>query len=68
MPPAGVSDGRRLLSVRAAAQAAACSDDTVRRAIASGELEARRLGPSGNYRVPTDALEHWLRPATEGEQ
>jgi excisionase family DNA binding protein len=61
--PTDVGDGRRLLSVRAAAQAATCSDDTIRRAIATGELEAHRLGPSGNYRVSPAALHEWLTPA-----
>ena len=59
--------GRRLLSVRAAAQAAACSNDTIRRHIREGRLQALRLGAAGDYRIPADALDRWLTP-TETEE
>jgi excisionase family DNA binding protein len=40
-----------------------CDVVTIRRAIQAGELRALRLGRHGDYRIPVDALEKWLRPA-----
>ena len=54
---------RSLLTTRTAADTASCDVVTIRRAIARGELQALRLGSTGDYRIPADALEAWLRPA-----
>ena len=53
----------RLLSTGAASRVASCHRSTIVRAIERGELEAVRLGRKGDYRVPVDALNQWLRPA-----
>jgi excisionase family DNA binding protein len=45
----------------AAARVAGVHGTTIWRAITSGELEARRLGRHGHYRVTPDALEAWLQ-------
>jgi excisionase family DNA binding protein len=54
--------GRRLLTTGGAARLADCDSATIRRAIVRGELEALRLGKRGDYRIPADALNEWLRP------
>jgi excisionase family DNA binding protein len=54
---------RPLLSTGSAAALAGCHRVTIVRAIQAGELEAGRLGRTGDYRVPVDALNQWLRPA-----
>jgi excisionase family DNA binding protein len=46
-----------------AAALAACHPLTIRRAIQAGALEAVRLGEHGDFRIPADALDRWLRPA-----
>ena len=56
---------RSLLTTRTAADTAACDIVTIRRAIARGELQALRLGSHGDYRIPSDELERWLRPAQD---
>jgi len=53
----------RSLSTGAAARVACCHRTTIVRAIERGELKAVRLGRKGDYRVPVDALNQWLRPA-----
>ena len=65
VPPATV--WRSLLTTRAAADTGTCDVVTIRRAIQAGELRAVRLGGHGDYRIPTDALEDWLRPAQPEE-
>jgi excisionase family DNA binding protein len=57
---------RRLFTTADAARAAGCSQATILRALQRGELEGFRLGPSGDHRVPSDALARWLRPAGPG--
>jgi excisionase family DNA binding protein len=52
--------GRRPLSTGAAAVVAGVHATTIWRAIISGELETRRLGRHGHYRVAPDALDAWL--------
>jgi excisionase family DNA binding protein len=54
---------RPLLSTGSAAALAGCHRVTIVRAIQAGELEAVRLGRTGDYRVPVAALNDWLRPA-----
>ena len=41
---------------------------TVWRAVRAGELRALRLGGRGDYRIPVDALEEWLRPAHDPDE
>ena len=53
------------LDVRGVAAVVGCSTKTVYRAIASGELEACRLGPRGRYRITPAALDAWLHSTTE---
>jgi excisionase family DNA binding protein len=57
---------RRFLTTGTAARLAACHPVTILRAIERGELEAVRLGPSGDHRIAPEALEEWLRPAGPG--
>jgi excisionase family DNA binding protein len=57
-----------LLSTGSAAALAGCHRVTIVRAIQSGELEAVRLGRTGDYRVPVDALNDWLKPAHAPEE
>jgi excisionase family DNA binding protein len=59
----GGSPRRPLLTTRSAADTAACDVVTIRRAIQAGELRALRLGGHGDYRIPVDELDRWLRPA-----
>ena len=65
LPP--VASERRSLSTGAAARLASCHRTTILRAIARGDLRARRLGPTGDFRVPVDELDAWLQP-TNGEE
>lgn len=41
-----------------------CSDKTIRRAIARGELKAYRLGKSRAIRISEYDLARWIRPVT----
>jgi excisionase family DNA binding protein len=50
------------MSTGEAAALAGCSPTTVWRAIHRGELEAVRLGRSGDFRITPVALEAWLQP------
>jgi excisionase family DNA binding protein len=63
LPP----EERRPLSTGAAADLAGVHATTIWRAITSGELEARRLGAHGHYRVAPEALDAWLLRTTDGE-
>lgn len=56
------------MSTGSAAALASCHRTTILRAIQAGELEAVRLGISGDYRVPVDALHRWMRPAHPNEE
>jgi len=53
-----------LLTVAEVAQRIRQSEDTIRRKIAAGELEAVRLGEHGPLRVPEEALAAHLRPTS----
>lgn len=53
---------RELLTVDEIAVRLAVHRATVYRAIDRGELQARRLGENGSYRVTEAALEAFLRP------
>ena len=56
--------------IKEAAEQCACSTDTIRRAIARGELPAYRLGSSRVIRIKARDLEKFMRPVTPlaGEQ
>jgi excisionase family DNA binding protein len=54
---------RELLTASDVATRLGCSPFTVYRAIASGQLAARRLGVNGTYRISETDLESFLRPA-----
>jgi excisionase family DNA binding protein len=53
-----------LLTVAEAARRLKQSQDTIRRKIATGALEAVRLGEHGPLRVPEEAIAEHLRPAS----
>lgn len=48
LPPNKINKPRTLLTVKDVAELDACSEKTVRRAIAAGLLEVVRVGPSGH--------------------
>lgn len=54
-----------LLTIPEAARLLRVSTHTVRRRIADGQLEARRVGALGPLRIPARALGGLLRPAHE---
>jgi excisionase family DNA binding protein len=58
-----VSPSPRFLSVYETARYFRQSEETIRRKIRAGEIDAVRLGVHGPLRVPVDALEEHLRPA-----
>jgi excisionase family DNA binding protein len=51
----------RLLTVPQAAEALGHSRRTVERWIAAGQLRAVRVGPRHPWRVPTEAVEEFIR-------
>jgi excisionase family DNA binding protein len=53
---------RRALSTGEAAALASCHPTTIRRAILAGQLEAIRLGRTGDFRIAPEALTKWMRP------
>jgi excisionase family DNA binding protein len=53
------------MSTGEAAALASCHPTTILRAIQRGELQAVRLGRRGDHRIHRQALEEWMRPATE---
>ena len=55
-----LDSSRPLLTLPEAAAAVGCSARTLRRAIESGELEARRIGAHGHFRVAPEAVERML--------
>lgn len=59
------TSGRRLVSIRYAAEAVGCNPITIRRRIAAGDLEAFRMGPR-LIRVEMAAVEGLLRPIPGG--
>jgi len=55
-------------SIKGAAEAVSMSDDSIRRAIAAGDLRAKRVGkpdaagnPTGAYRITAAALDKWIQ-------
>ncbi len=59
---------KQYLHIKEAAAELDVHPSTIRRAIASGELDAVRLGPHGRVRVPREALAEFVRPYIENEQ
>jgi len=59
-----VATTAELLTVAEVARRLRQSQDTIRRKIAAGELEAVRLGEHGPLRVPEEALAAHLRPTS----
>ena len=53
------------MSVEAAARLVGVSPSTVRRALVRGDLEGYRAGQRGQFRIPPEALEQWIRPAAD---
>ncbi len=56
----------RYLTVEEAALWSRQSRSTIRRKVASGDLEAYRLGEHGPLRIPVTALEEHLQPRRPG--
>ena len=54
-----------LLTTGEAARVAVCSPATIRRAASEGQLRALRLGRRGDFRVPADELQRWMRSGEE---
>lgn len=48
-----------LLTVRAAAEAIGCHEDTIRRGYLCGQLQARRIGRT--VRIEPASLEDWIK-------
>lgn len=63
-PTVPMFDRPRPLFLREAASRAACGQHTIRRAIAAGQLEARRV--SGKLRIEPDELERWSQQREAG--
>lgn len=55
------SMGKKVLSIKEAAEMLNVSIDTIRRAIKSGALKAFQLNRAGNYRIPIEELERFMR-------
>ena len=58
------TNARDLLTLKEAAAMLRVSPSTVFRAIRSGQLEARRLGVHGRYRITPAAHDDYLSPTT----
>jgi len=56
-----------LLTVAEVARRLRQSEDTIRRKIGDGTIEAVRLGEHGPLRVPEEALADHLRPASSAQ-
>ena len=56
-----LADTRRLLLVDEVAEIARCSSDTIRRAVAAGDLPAVRIGPAGKLlRFRLTDIDAWI--------
>lgn len=64
VPTVPMFDKPRALFLREAARDARCGQHTIRRAIAAGQLEARRV--SGKLRIEPDELERWSQQREAG--
>lgn len=55
------SIGKKVVSIKEAAEILDTSIDTIRRAIKSGSLKAFQLNKAGNWRIPIEELERFMR-------
>jgi excisionase family DNA binding protein len=55
------SIGKKVLSIKEAAEMLDVSVDTIRRAIKSGALKAFQLNRAGNYRISIEEIERFMR-------
>jgi excisionase family DNA binding protein len=53
--------GKKVLSIKDAAEMLDLHVDTVRRAIASGSLNAFQLNKQGNWKIPIEEIERFMR-------
>ena len=69
-PPVAYRSGQlpvALLTIKEVAATLKVDPVTVRRRIASGELQALRVGTDGGIRVPVQSLAALLRPVAGGD-
>jgi excisionase family DNA binding protein len=59
------SMGKKVVSLKQAAEILDCSVDTIRRAIKAGALKAVQLNKAGNWKVPIEELERFMRGERE---
>ena len=53
--------GKKVLSIREAAEMFDLSQDTIRRAIKSGSLQAFQLNKMGNWKIPIEEIERFMK-------
>lgn len=53
--------GKKVLSIKEAAEMFDLSPDTIRRAIASGSLKAFQLNKQGNWKIPIEEIERFMK-------
>ena len=62
-----MSERPKAYKIDTAAEAYSVSRDTIKRAIASGKLRAKRSGPNGkgHHLISADALEEWFQALSD---
>ncbi len=60
------SMGKKALSLKEAAQILNVSRDTVQRSVKAGRLKAFRLNKAGDYRIPMEELERFMKEGVQG--
>jgi len=55
------SMGKKVVSIKEAAEILDCSVDTIRRAIKAGALKAVQLNKAGNWKITTEELDRFMR-------
>ncbi len=53
--------GKKVISIKEAAEILDMSSDTVRRAIKIGSLKAFQLNKMGNWKIPIEEIERFMR-------
>lgn len=53
--------GKKVISIKEAAEILDLSIDTVRRAIKSGSLKAFQLNKMGNWKIPIEEIERFMK-------
>ncbi len=53
--------GKKVISIKEAAEILDLSTDTVRRAIKSGSLKAFQLNKMGNWKIPIEEIERFMK-------